>query len=518
MENTYAINTQVIPELNDWEPTPNEEYYVYEDEVVRAKYQELMGLEDEYSPLAIFNIVKNHYKDRMPDIVKHLNYFLTFYDINKESFLSTMSIKFIISQKPSLKQKAFINLVIDRLITPSFVSKCKQMANDLYKLNINTDKEGKFKNTPKITNDQARQILALSFCFRFITPLCVHFSNTNTTFKNKKDYIPCFDKLFTRIIEIFEEDDIKVFTSLCRFIKYRVDKSYNSDKGIWRQKKQLYGHTKELYLEEVIHEVILVKSLHKLSYDKSCVSYIDGIIFGYARNFSKENYRYKPFELSEDDMSDDNDDFLSHAEALEMSVYRLDESNILISSVNTEKVLKDIKRRYGSIEITPEEFEFYHENIKINGITQFLLHSFYSKIFQSSQAIYTLNKSETILLIIYMKKYLQLQGMLILPEICSAIIKGKYKENVIKNTKFIEKMTSSSIYQNIIATKFKYVLELSEKDDPILRKLSGILNSTLTFVSYDATTGEPSDINGLDYDDIDVDLIISEFLSFLSII
>ena len=41
-------------------------------------------------------------------------------------------------------------------------------------------------------------------------PLCIHFSDTNKNFINKKDYIGCFDKIIMKIIEKFEKDDEKI--------------------------------------------------------------------------------------------------------------------------------------------------------------------------------------------------------------------------------------------------------------------------------------------------------------------
>lgn len=498
------------PELETWICPDENSFYVYENEVVRAKYEEYLDLTPG-TILSTFYIKKNHYKKKMPDIVKHINYFLTYYDEEKELFLSTLSVKYIIDQRPQLSQDAFRNMILDRVVTDTLISKIKLMAHNLYKININTDKEGKFKSTPKITNIQAKQLVAISFCLKLIIPLCLHFSNINDSFVEKKDYIPCFDKIYMKIVEKFEKDDIPVFNALCKFVKYRVDRSYSADKGIWNQKKQLYGIVKELYLEELIHDVIFVKSLHKLEYNRSCVSFIDGIIFNYNINFKQENYKSKPFEISSDDNMSDNDDYLSHTEALEMSVYRIDESNAMINNVNSKKVMQSIQERF-NIKISKEEFQFYYDNCVINSITQFLLHSFYAPKFKNTYAIYAINRADTIKLIIYMKKFLQLKGMTILPQIVTARVKGKFKENAIKNSKFVEKFKTSSVVQNIINTKFRYIKELNSKDDPIDKKLSTIINSTFELVDYN------QDINGLVYSDINIDVIIDEFSLFLSII
>lgn len=498
------------PELKLWTCPKDQEYFVYENEVVHALYEEKLGL-DEGTALPIFYIRKNHYKDRMADVVKHINYFLNYYDEEKELFLSTLSVKFIVDQKPSLTQDSFRNLVMERIITDSLVSKVKHMAHDLYKININSDREGKFKTTPKITNAQATQLVALSFCFRLTLPLCVHFSNVNESFVGKKDYIPCFDALYMRIIKKFEKDDIHVFNALCRFVEYRVDRYYSANKGIWSQKKQLYGITKGIYQEELIHDVLLVKSLHKLDYTRSCVSFVDGIIHYFNQNNSSENYKSKPFEIGADDSMSDSDDYLSHAEALEMSVYKLDESNVLIDAINNKQVMKRIEDDF-NISISKEEFNFYMDNVKINPIIESLLHSFYSRRFKDTNAIYGLTRAQTIELIIYMKKYLQLRGMVILPQVCTANIKGRFKENSIKNTKFLDKFENSSVYQNIISSKFKYVSALDDKEHVILKRLSAIINSTFEFVDFDPN------INGTEYIDVNVDIIIDEFLLFLSII
>jgi len=501
---------QDIPDLNGWEPTEDQIFYIYENEAVRAKYEEMLGLR-EGSRLSLFVINKNHYRTRMEDVCKHINYFETFYDDNHELFTSSLSVKFIIDQNPNLKMTAFRDLILSRIITPTLVTKLKAMANHLYTININTDEEGKYKNTPKITNDHARQIVAVSFCIRCILPLCVHYSDTNNNFIQKRDYIGCFDKIFIKIIKIFEKDDIHIINALCKFVKYRVDRSYNADLIMWQKKKQLYGTVKSVYLEDVIHEVIIVKSLHKLDYGRSVVSFVDGVIFSYHKNFKQENFAFKPVEIEPAENSSDEGEHLSHAEAIEMSVYRVDESDALINEVNAVKVMKSIEEGF-HITLSEEEVKFYYDNIKISSITQLFLHSFYSKFFHDTNAIYNLNKISTVKLLIYMKKFLQLRGMVIIPQLCTSVVRGKFKDNVIKNSKFIEKFQSSSVYNNIITTKFKYMKELNPKEDPIIKKLSAFINSTFVFVDCN------DDINGMEYDDINMDLIIDEFLLFLSII
>lgn len=509
-DNTTKINSSSvdIPKLNEWCPTEDAVYMRFAQEYVEASYDKL-GLRKK-NKLSLFIIKKDHYKKRMEDICRVINYFLNFYDEEKEFFHSVLQLKFIIDQKPNLKKKAFRNMLLDQVITESFIQKMTRMANDLYTINIDSDTDGKYKNTPKITNDQAKMIVAISFSIRCILPICIHFSDTNNNFLTKTDYIPCFDRIIMKIIKKFEQYGVETYGSLCRFVKYRVDRYWSGDIGICLKKQQLYGITQELYLEEVIHEVILVKSLYKLDYDRSVVSFIDGVIFKYHYNFKIENFKVKPIEIDAEDNSNDSDERLSHIEAIEMMVYRIDESNALINEVNTDRVVQDIRKRF-NVQFSQEEYDFYQKNVVITPVTKLFLESFYNKFFHDSNAILGLDRFTIIELLIYMKKYLQYRGMVIIPQLCTAKVRGKYKENTIKNSKFLEKIKTSSSWKNIIQKRYTYIHELS-KEDYIIKKFSTLINSQFEFIDFYG----PDD--GMIYEDIDQDRIIAEFSLFLTII
>jgi hypothetical protein len=226
--NKLDEETEPIPMLNEWNPTSEDQIFMeFKGDYVHAYYEKL-GLKKD-NKLSIFIIKKNHYKDRMDDICKVVNYFLTYFGTDLSLFKSTMQLKFIIDQRPKLSLAAFRKIVIRDLITDKFIEDIKRMTNHLYRINIDSDTEGRYKNTPKISNDQARLIVSVSFAIRCILPLCIHFSDTNNNFISKKDYIPCFDKIIMKIIRKFEKNDIEVFTAIEKFVKYRVDRAWKSD-------------------------------------------------------------------------------------------------------------------------------------------------------------------------------------------------------------------------------------------------------------------------------------------------
>ena len=111
-----------------------------------------------------------------------------------------------------------------------------------------------------------------------------------------------------------------------------------------------------------------------------------------------------------------------------------------------------------------------------------------------------------------LKKYLQASNMVLLPQLVTATVRGRFKENMIKNTRFQEKYESSDVYKNVVEKKFRYISEIAPKENPIQKKLSTIINSTFTLVDYD------EELNGRILTDIPVDTIMDEYYTFLSII
>ena len=102
--------------------------------------------------------------------------------------------------------------------------------------------------------------------------------------------------------------------------------------------------------------------------------------------------------------------------------------------------------------------------------------------------------------------------MPILAQILTADITGKYKVNLIKNSKFLEMIYTSNIYTDILANKFEYVSEINTKEKPILRYLSAIVNCEFTLIDPNP------EVNGQKIEDIVNSDVANEFLLFLSII
>ena len=88
------------------------------------------------------------------------------------------------------------------------------------------------------------------------------------------------------------------------------------------------------------------------------------------------------------------------------------------------------------------------------------------------------------------------------------MLKGTLSNRLLQNTKFINKLKTSSTYKHLVEDKYGIMME-GLNDDPILKIISRILNNNYVFVEYDMPelTGETIDLNE--------DIISDELLNFI---
>jgi hypothetical protein len=293
-----------------------------------------------------------------------------------------------------------------------------------------------------------------------------------------------------------------------QLINHRIEKKFNSDAIIHEKKKEKNGATDASYCNELSDEILLVKSLYKIDYSKSVVSYIDGIIRQNYMQYNVENFKIKTVGISTEEIIRDSDDGFSHLEAIEMKTYRVNDGNNIIEQANIELALNKITVRF-NIDITEEQLIWYNEHIStINPLAKYFVTYFYQNFFGESSFIDLLDRRTTIKLMLIMKFFLELKGFKIIPQIVTASMIIE-KESFIKNRKFNDKFENSQINNEIMANKFSYIKEITGKDDIIKKYVSSIINSTFTLVD------ESPKLNGLVCNNLKLDDVIDEFCQFL---
>lgn len=510
---------EFIPKLNDWDPTNEEVIFevIPNANKIRAmlfKCKSLENAPDELKEklmlLSTFSIRWKHYMMRMPDITKAINYFIRFYDDDDEYMTALMSLKYHVDSERCKDVNAFQTLLLHDMITESMTSKISKMIDDLEPANVESEKTTSYKSTPKLTNEDAHNILLLSYYFRLILPIVIHWYNLPTTqgVEDGKNYIQTFVCIFKSVLEKIGSGTINVYILIKQLINHRIEKKFNSDAIIHEKKKEKNGATDASYCNELSDEILLVKSLYKIDYSKSVVSYIDGIIRQNYMQYNVENFKIKTVGISTEEIIKDVDDGFSHLEAIEMKTYRVNDGNNIIEQANIELALSKIDIRFNA-SITNEQIDWYNENITtINPLAKYFVTYFYQKFFGESSFIDLLDRRTTIKLMLIMKFFLELKGFRIIPHIITASMIIE-KESFIKNRKFNDKFENSQINNEIMANKFSYIKEITGKDDIIKKYVSSIINSTFTLID------ESPKLNGLVCNNFKQDDVIDEFCQFL---
>lgn len=191
-----------------------------------------------------------------------------------------------------------------------------------------------------------------------------------------------------------------------------------------------------------------------------------------------------------------------------MNSSKIDESIVILSDVNIKKTIKRIRNKM-HIELSKDEIEYYRENTKITKFQSQLVFYYYAKYFGGYRDLQMLNRTQYIKLLVMLKKRLQYQACVYLPQLLTGNIETRLNARTIRNDKFLTKIKTSSIYQRIIDDKYSTLADIN-KEDLIISMMSTILNTTFTFVDYDndELLGKPIEVSQ--------DILCDEFLNFLN--
>ena len=510
--------TTEIPKLNDWVPEPEDQIFVLQPgaNVISARFEMTGDCDnDEFKSrmmlLDTFAIKQNHYMTRMQDITHVINYFIKFYDDNDEYLTALSSIKRFVDDGMCTAVLKYLTLLLHTMITETMTEKITKMVNDLYEINIENEKSVSYTSTPKLTTDDAKNILVLSYYFRLILPITIHWYNRPDTVgvANAKNYIQTFVCIFSAVTAKIGVDSLNVYVLIKQLIRHRIEKKYNSDAIIHEKKKEKNGATDVSYCKELADEILLVKSLYKIDYSQSVVSYIDGIIRQNYLQYNIENFKFKTVGISAEEAVRDSDDTMSIIEAISNANYRVNGQNHILADANIIVTMRLIRRRF-NIDISDEELEFYMNNVQFNMLTDFFLSAFYNNFFGDTNFTKLLTKSDAVYLLVVMKKFLQLNHMSIIPQICTAKSSNRFRDNAIKNRKFNEKFENCALNNEIMNNTYSYISEITGKDDIIKKYISILINSQFVCVDFDP------EINGKVYCDLNQDVVIDEFESFVN--
>lgn len=503
------MNKQDFIRVDEWAKGASENEIVYKnpkDEIVRCDGKLLIIPFDEIfkkgnKGFNVFVIKKDSYVKQLPEIALYINYFIKFYDTDNELLMAYLMLKHQIdNKKKRIKRKVFIKMLYSVLFTESMKEKINRMVEDNYYIDLKSKNNIKYAETLEFTNEHAKIMMKISMGMKLMVPVLFHYINRNNIIKDKET--PLF--IFYEHLFYMWDDKVDIYLKLRITVESKIKRHYSNNSVIWNQ-REIMGMDPLIYMDTLLKENIISETMVKYRFHKNIISFNSVVLDKQLGFFSITPYNYTMRELT----TTKDSEGLSGIDKLEMNSAKIDESLVILSSVNIKKTIKKIKKRFG-IDIDKDELRFYEQHHTINKFQVQLVGYFYAKYFGGYRDINLLTRSQYIKLMLILKKRLQYQGFIYLPMILSGNVE-KLIKRTIQNQKFLEKVRNSPVYQSILQEKFGIVVDELNKNNIIINLLSILLNSHFTIVDYDypEKLGNKIEINT-------PDILSDEFLNFLN--
>jgi len=491
------MDKEIICRVDSWKPRDDQKYVYYDGKLVIIPFEEIY--QQDISAIKTFVIKKESYVKRLGDITNYINYFINFYDQEKELVMAYLKMKFLIdNKKTKIKSPtAFIKAMYSIVFTDSMQEKISNMVEDNHFYDL-TSKDGKrYTEQLEFTNDHAKIMMKISVSMKIMVPILFHYINTYNIGKD----VPLFN-FYEKLFYMYSED-IDIYNKLWITIQAKVKNSFSKNRLIWEQ-REILGEDTLTKADEMLKEKIISETMFKYRFDSNIIHFNAVVIERQLGYFIIEPYEHTLVQLD----SKKDSEGLSGLDKLEMNSYKIDESLVILSNINIKNTIKMIKKSM-NIDIPKEEIEFYKKHHKINKFQVQLVYYYYAKYFGGYRDLNLLTRKQYLKLLVLLKRRLQLQGLVYLPEILTGNVE-KLNKRTIQNQKFLMKIENSAIYQTLVNEKFSTLEEL-KKSNLILNLLSTIINTTFTIVDYDNDDklGDKLEVHN-------PDILSDEFLNFLN--
>ena len=413
------------------------------------------------------NIMREH-------LPRYLNYFLKYYDQDKELLLAYFNMKYVLDYHGDKYEKDQFILDIKRLIlTPSILNKAYVMNEDNYTLDLDEKNYRNDKNPALQYGDKhAKALMWMSLLMNMVIPLSTHY----ILIRNIQEVDEFLLEVFEAIMDL---TDIDIVSKLYETSNSNIIRNAKSHQTLFLMQDIRGRNTTSLSMDSL--ENIILNIMPKYTYDKNIVSLnfssIKNSVYFQVTGIKYE-YAYVPLSNSNRD-ADQN----SELDKYESFLVKQNESLYLQNKCNASKTMEMITLMYGPF--SDDEIDYYIERLEENGtdtiINEFqknLIFNLFYKYFGDPLSIKNINKRDYVKLMIAASKELAANNMVILPYIISSRVL-KLQQRKALNKKESVKLESSALH-NTIKDKYR-----SDKiDKHILSIVATIISSEFEIIDY----------------------------------
>lgn len=461
-----------------------------------------------------FKIGRKAFQNNLAQTCQYLSYFTEFYDPEKELIALYVYIKNIVDNgRQSLTVEEFKKHLMGKIFRDYHIKEnIYRMVEDNHYIDATIDKKtGRVFNGPDdFTNDDIKRLLAISMMLKIIIPPVEHYICTNSIYSNDNPLISnlmisLFVDMFYKVGDQHDEYEADLLQEkLFTFAEKKVKKHYKAHKIICEQQGALRGTTESSQLDRLLVKFLLADNFFKFHFNNALSAFLKAVIETQLKyTINRVSYNYNPVQVT----SEKGPDGLSGIDKLNQMMLKVDETKSIRASKALEDVFIKLENEYGPI--SEDEVQFYLERLSnLDKFHNTLINYNYAKEFDGYTELKSASIRQLMKFIIYCKRELKRKGYVELPWLMSSVLRGKVSNRLLQNTKYINKLKTSSTYKHLVEDKYGVMMQ-GMKDDPILKMISRVLNNSYVFMEYDMPelTGEPISFNE--------DIISDELLNFI---
>lgn len=262
------MNKKSFIRVDDWEPAKEDMKVSYDGKLMVIEFDKLFNKQDE-DVLNTFIIKKESYVKRLPDLCHYINYFIKFYDNDNELLLAYLKLKYMLDNKRNkISLEACIKMIYDFLLTPSIVSKIKQMTEDNYYIDLSSNDGIKYNETLEFNAEHAKVLMNISISMKIMVPVMFHYLNIYNMIKVRSHIFRFYEGLFD-----LYGDEIDIYNKLFISIHSKVNVNYVRNKVIWAQ-REFFGVDPLIQMVELLKDKIISETIFKFQFDRNIVSFI----------------------------------------------------------------------------------------------------------------------------------------------------------------------------------------------------------------------------------------------------
>lgn len=461
-----------------------------------------------------FTIGRTAFQNKLVPVCQYLSYFTEFYDPDKELFSLYMYMKNIIDNgKHSLTIIEFKKHLLGKIFRDYRIKEnIYRMVEDNHYIDATIDQKSGmvFDGPDDFTNDDIKRLLAISMMLKIIIPPVEHYIATNTIYSNddpliNKITLDLFVDMFYEVGDQNNEYEADIIQEkLFVFTEKKVRKHYKGHSVIWEQQAALRGTTESSQLDRLLVKFLLSDNFFKFQFNNALSAFLKAIIETQLKfTVQKVSYNFDPVRVT----AEKGPDGLSGIDKMEQSQIKVDETKATRSYKALADVISRLEKKYGKI--SDDEINFYTKHLfNMDKFHNDLLNYNFAKEFDGFTELKSSSIRQVMKFVVLAKRSLSQKGFKELQWLISSLLKGKLSNRLLQNSKFINKLKSSSTYTHLIEDKYDIMIE-GFRDDPILKMISRVLNNQYTFVEYEQPelTGEVIVFNE--------DIISDEILNFI---